>query len=116
MIYNGQLCDGCGKAFTEDDDIVVCPHCATPQHRECYNRNSACVNADKHGDGFTWTPTGAPVVFHEEEEKTETIPCPNCGYGNPAGSERCKQCSMKFTLFGFNVLDASNELDKKEQA
>lgn len=114
MIYNGQLCDGCGKAFTEDDDIVVCPHCATPQHRECYNRNSACVNADKHGEDFTWTPAGGPIVFHEKEEK-ETIPCPNCGYNNPVGSEYCKQCSMKFTLFGFNVLDASNEQEKKQE-
>lgn len=117
MIYKGQICDGCGKVFEENDDVVVCPECATPQHRECYNKNSACVNAHMHSEDFSWEGVGGknpvPAV---KEEKVKTIPCPNCGYNNPEGSERCKQCSMKFTLFGFNVVDASNELEEKEKA
>ncbi len=116
MIYKGQICDGCGRIIEEDDDIVVCPECATPQHRECYNKNRACVNADKHGDGFTWEALGGvnPVTA-KKEEPVKTIPCPNCGYGNPEGSESCKQCSMKFTLFGFNVVDANNKLENEEK-
>ena len=116
MIYKGQICDGCGRIIEEDDDIVVCPECATPQHRECYNKNHTCVNADKHGDGFTWEALGGvnPVTA-KKEEPVKTIPCPNCGYGNPEGSESCKQCSMKFTLFGFNVVDANNKLENEEK-
>lgn len=117
MIYKGQICDGCGKVFTENDDVVVCPECATPQHRECYNQNRTCVNSHRHGEGFTWTsPDGKNPVTEKKEEPVKTIPCPNCGYNNPQGSESCKQCSMKFTLFGFNVVDANNELAEKENA
>lgn len=117
MIYKGQICDGCGKTFEENDDVVVCPECATPQHRECYNKNSACVNAHKHAEDFSWEALGGKnPVAAVKEEKVKTIPCPNCGYNNPAGSESCKQCSMKFTIFGFNVVDANNELEEKERA
>lgn len=115
MIYKGQICDGCGRIIEEDDDIVVCPECATPQHRECYNKNGTCVNADKHGD-FVWeAPDGVNPVTAKKEAPGKTIPCPNCGYNNPEGSESCKQCSMKFTIFGFNVVDANNRLEEEEK-
>lgn len=114
MRYTNQICDGCGKIFTDDEDIVVCPECATPQHRECYKNHGGCVNAHKHGENFTWSGINAPSPVLQEE-KTKTIPCPNCGYGNPEGSDHCKQCSMKFTLFGFNVIDASAKEEEKER-
>lgn len=115
MRYTNQICDGCGKPFAADDDIVVCPECATPQHRECYKNAEGCVNAHKHGEAFTWTGIAAPSPDPATEEKTKTIPCPNCGYNNPEGSDHCKQCSMKFTLFGFNVVDASAKEEEKEK-
>lgn len=116
MRYTNQICDGCGKIFTEGEDIVVCPECATPQHRECYNNHGGCVNSHRHGEDFTWTGVGVITPAAPAEEKIKTIPCPNCGYGNPEGAEYCKQCSMKFTLFGFNVIDASAGEEEKERA
>ncbi len=113
MRYTNQICDGCGKSFTDDEDIVVCPECATPQHRECYKNHGGCVNSHKHSENFTWTGTGVINTSSPAPEKVKTIPCPNCGYGNPEGSDHCKQCSMKFTLFGFNVVNASAENEKK---
>ncbi len=115
MRYANQICNGCGKAFTEDEDIVVCPECATPQHRECYKNHGGCVNAHKHGKDFTWTGDEVINAPTPMPEKAKTIPCPNCGYNNPEGSDHCKQCSMKFTLFGFNVIDASAEAEEKER-
>ncbi len=115
MRYTNQICDGCGNIFTDGEDIVVCPECATPQHRECYKNHCGCVNAHKHGKDFTWTGADVNTPAVPAEEKTKTIPCPNCGYGNPEGSDHCKQCSMKFTIFGYNVVDASAELEKKER-
>lgn len=117
MRYTNQICDGCGKPFEEDDDIVVCPECATPQHRECYNKNSACVNEHKHGEDYSWQGevTNTPAI-PDTEEKVKKIPCPNCGYENPEGSEYCKQCSMKFTVFGFNLVDAAAKEQEKEEA
>lgn len=116
MRYNNQICDGCGKPFKEDDDIVVCPECATPQHRECYNKNSACVNEHRHSEDFSWQGeiNNTPHAF-ENMEKVKKIPCPNCGYENPEGSEYCKQCSMKFTVFGFNLVDAAAKEQEQEE-
>ncbi len=113
MRYSNQICDGCEKLFAEDDEIVVCPECATPQHRECYNKNNRCVNYEKHGEDYTWQSSGELNTPASTEEKVKMIPCPNCGFENPAGSESCRQCSMKFTLFGFNVVDATAEEQEK---
>ena len=54
MRYKDYKCDGCSKVFTDEDDIVVCPECATPQHRECYNEKGGCVNAHLHSEDFQW--------------------------------------------------------------
>lgn len=116
MRYTNEKCDGCGKIFTDDEDIVVCPECATPQHRECYENHGGCVNSHKHDEDFTWTNSDNLVSYAVSvPEKAKTIPCPNCGYGNPEGSDHCKQCSMKFTLFGYNVVDASAKEEEKER-
>ena len=42
MDYIGEICPVCGKSFTADDDIVVCPDCGTPHHRECYKTENKC--------------------------------------------------------------------------
>ncbi|MBQ9912859.1 MAG: DUF2628 domain-containing protein [Clostridia bacterium] len=115
MRYKNQICDGCGKIFTDGEDIVVCPECATPQHRECYKNHGGCVNSHKHGEAFTWTGAEITVSPSPAPEKIRTIPCPNCGYGNPEGADHCKQCSMKFTLFGYNVVEASAREEEKER-
>ena len=52
--YSKDNCPVCNQLFQADDDIVVCPVCGTPHHRECYKQNGACGNADKHSNGFIW--------------------------------------------------------------
>ena len=34
MKYTGIPCAACGKKFTAEDDVVVCPECGTPHHRD----------------------------------------------------------------------------------
>ena len=122
MIYKGNICDGCGKVFTEDDDIVVCPDCATPQHRECYEKGDCCVNAHLHSDSYEWKSSLPQEVKEEEKQEetpaedkdVETSPCPNCGYRNPKGTKQCKNCSMKLVVFGIDLADSID--DKKNDA
>lgn len=112
MKYTGNLCPGCGKTFFDDDDVVVCPECGTPQHRECYDKENKCVCSHLHGEEYAWqgkVNNKSPLPV----EKTETVSCPNCGYENPKGTDVCKQCGMKFTLFGMNVVDAMHEEEKR---
>lgn len=75
LFYNEKKCDGCAGIMHDGEDIVVCPECGTPQHRECYNKNNACVNAHLHAEGFDWQQ--ANVVPEEPkpvEEKPNSVP------------------------------------------
>lgn len=57
--YKNQECPVCHGHFNgETDDIVVCPLCGTPHHRECYNKNGECANSEKHNENFRWSPAG----------------------------------------------------------
>ena len=55
--YTNESCPVCRKKFTADDDIVICPVCGTPHHRECYSSLGHCANVQKHGTAFSYTPS-----------------------------------------------------------
>ncbi len=67
--FLNEKCLVCNNSFKEDDDIVVCPHCGTPHHRECYKENTKCANFEKHSENFRWEPTFIP--FEETKNPTE---------------------------------------------
>lgn len=103
MDYRGQHCPICGKEFCDGDDIVVCPECGTPYHRECYKTAGHCVNEEHHGENFEWKPETAPY----KEEKTPNVGqntnddghkvvfCPVCGRENPAEEPNCLNCGAR---------------------
>ena len=119
MRYNGNLCDGCNEPLLENEDIVVCPECATPQHRHCYDKENKCVNSHLHGTDFTWqgsVDNSASVktsTLVSQEEKGGELICPNCHHSNPAGSEVCRNCGMKFTMFGINVVESMKQQESQ---
>lgn len=76
LYYNEKKCDGCAEIMHEDEDIVVCPECGTPQHRECYNKNNKCVNAHLHAEGFDWreaNPEKAPEPIPEQPQDQRPV-------------------------------------------
>lgn len=117
MDYSKELCYGCGKIFSEGDDIVVCPECGTPQHRECWEKERKCVNSHLHGDGFEWKPKHREPEIKAEERTVplsrEVILCPFCGHENPPDAVECENCSQPFQLFGKNIL--GTESSKKDE-
>lgn len=88
--YTGNHCPVCEQAFTDEDDIVVCPDCGTPYHRACWQKTGACMHQSEHAAGFEWHPEFGP----EAEAAAHAAVCPNCGTHNQPGSARCAHCGV----------------------
>ena len=73
--YTGNHCPVCEQAFTDEDDIVVCPDCGTPYHRACWQKVGVCMHKSEHAAGFEWQPEVGPDADKAAHEAT----CPNCG-------------------------------------
>ena len=75
--YSGFHCPVCGSVFTDQDDIVVCPDCGTPHHRECWTRLGHCAYQDRHKENLEW---------HEDRliqpGTAQQTACPACGTRN----------------------------------
>lgn len=85
--YLGYKCVVCGQKFDEKDDIVVCPECGTPYHRECYMKSGKCVNEELHKTGESWKRQR-----ERENEKSEYKKCPYCGTVNKPHTIICEHC------------------------
>ena len=103
MKYNGLPCPVCGRIMTDDDDIVVCPECATPQHRECWMKTGHCVNEDKHSSGYVWAAPEAQPEAEQSESPAEGAGAPAnvkichvCGSENPPEALHCGNCGALF--------------------
>ncbi|MBR3767400.1 MAG: DUF2628 domain-containing protein [Clostridia bacterium] len=107
MRFNGAQCVSCKKAFTENDDVVVCPECGSPHHRVCWFNKGDCENADLHKDGFLWVfPEELRPKEPKKKHQPEPVPsdyrfkngenavvCHHCGtlnYGNDALCLKCR--------------------------
>ena len=86
--YTGCECKSCGKKFTSEDDIVVCPECGTPYHRECWKKEGKCINTELHESHRSWkeantAQSDAPVCKKCGNrflslQTMKRIPCPDC--------------------------------------
>ncbi len=54
--YIGQKCVSCNETLNKDDDVVICPTCGSPYHRECYKKEGECINTHLHQSGEEWVP------------------------------------------------------------
>jgi hypothetical protein len=63
-LYSGRSCAVCDSVFTDNDDIVVCPVCGAPHHRECFAKAGGCRYESLHESGFMWD--GASVASSGE--------------------------------------------------
>lgn len=91
--YTTSKCPYCGKLFQENDDIVVCPECGTPMHRECYENYGICANEARHGSyDFDTDPAQG------SENNNAVITCPNCGFENPSTAFFCNKCGSNLNI------------------
>ena len=92
--YLGVKCPACCKKFAAADDIVVCPICGAPHHRECYMQQGECVFTADHISGKEWRPP-------ENESADEHCPThrPTCGQSRAKSCSRCGSASPAEALF-----------------
>lgn len=90
--YKEKVCPLCGRQFEKNDDVVVCPECGTPQHRECYEKLGHCVNEEKHGTDFSWGDAD-----EEKKSGSHVVKCPVCQAENSDDSLFCKRCASPLT-------------------
>lgn len=89
MDFNQYKCPVCNKQFESGDDIVVCPECGAPHHRECYEEHGSCFFEDKHSQDFSFENFNA-VNSDNSDENDNT--CPVCRFNNKPGVMFCERC------------------------
>jgi ribosomal protein L40E len=93
MIFSDHFCINCKKRFKEGDDIVVCPDCGTPYHRECWLENGECINSSLHESGKSYKETIEPEKPEDTPQKT--VICPRCQAVNNAVANSCTNCGER---------------------
>lgn len=96
MKYKGETCSKCGTIFNEDDDVVVCPECGSPHHRDCYKLTNICANNERHSEGFKWTPS----VPRKTDAHEPAAFCPFCNYKVSPDAEECPRCKKSLVESG----------------
>lgn len=84
--YSGKKCVICDNTFTDNDDIVVCPDCGTPYHRNCYEAAGRCVADGLHASGTSW--------HSFQVESGNIIVCKRCNHENSPMAIFCEKCGM----------------------
>ena len=89
MDFLGKTCPVCSQNFHEGDDVVVCPKCGAPYHRECYKEKGKCLFTDLHSSGKSWHEVYDDDPTDNDDDK---VKCPNCKTLNEPNAIVCKNC------------------------
>lgn len=95
MSFNleGEKCPVCHAYFFEDEDIVFCPECGAPHHRDCYSAIGHCAYIDAHGTDLQYDK----VKKHRKEEPDTENKRNNEGYSHThSNTTNCKMCGEEF--------------------
>lgn len=87
-------CPICKKNLHQNDDVVTCPHCGAPYHRECYQKQGHCSFEGRHASGFEYkAPHAAKAQPTGAGAKTGTgVLCTACNTANDATNVFCENC------------------------
>ena len=114
-------CPVCEQQFKQGDDIVVCPECGTPHHRECYTEHGSCFYQDKHSDTFSFDETLENNSENNSSENatennTDTVICPACKCENHKTMFYCNQCGFPLNAQNKNNQNNNDNTNGNEQS
>lgn len=100
LSVEGQKCPACQGYLFDDDDIVYCPVCGAPHHRDCYLAVGHCAMEEYHGTEkqYDAAKEKAKVEDAEKEEQnkqTKAQPeyrCVRCGTLLKEDEPFCPNC------------------------
>ncbi|MBP0982098.1 MAG: zinc-ribbon domain-containing protein [Oscillospiraceae bacterium] len=78
--YIGKICPFCKTAITAEDEVMVCPSCATPHHKACWDENKGC------------TTFGCSEQHYVAQGTNPTDVCKKCGAALGDGQDFCPKC------------------------
>ncbi len=108
---NGEKCAVCHAYLFEEDDVVYCPECGAPHHRNCYNTLGHCGLEQYHGTENQYQK--AKSQQNETEQTTDKVEnqtiCTMCGNKYDENEKACSVCGApnlskmgpKFITFDF---------------
>ncbi len=106
----GQKCPVCDAYLFDNDDLVFCPECGAPHHRDCYAALGHCAFEDKHGTDEGYKPVKVEQdSLSQEEVKIEDAvkTCHFCGEQLEPNEKVCHKCGklqMAGQPFGATVI------------
>lgn len=94
MDVKGLQCQVCNAYLFEDDDVVFCPDCGAPYHRECYEKVGKCAYEEFHGTDKAYKKPAPRVTTPDLQEKIENSKynCFNCGHEFAPDEKYCPHC------------------------
>lgn len=93
-LLEGIKCPVCGAEFAEGDDVVYCPDCGTPHHRECYKMAGHCVNAGLHHTGYNFYDD---KIAPKKQEAKKEQPAPAAGFFAPQPEDKQTEGETPFS-------------------
>lgn len=94
---NKKICQICSGELSEQDDVVVCPTCGAPHHRECYFSLGQCGREQDHGTDKQYD-LEQKAKAQETEEKIKKVRCGNCGTEITEENPKiCPHCGKHFS-------------------
>ena len=108
----GQKCPVCNAYLFEEDDIVFCPECGAPHHRDCYHALNHCALEQFHGtenqyDASKYKREKEEIPENKAEENTRSdeVKCGMCGKEYDSSLKHCPNCSApNVTKLGGNYI------------
>lgn len=112
--YTNLVCPVCKERFSVEDDIVVCPICGTPHHRECWAKEGRCANTDWHKENKIYNIEEELNKSREESqseaeakgEENKIVICPRCAAHNDSQALFCNRCGAPISN-GFGAAGAN---------
>ena len=117
--YTGEKCLICSQDFKDNDDVVVCPECGTPYHKDCYKEKGNCINLTLHESGKSWNkeilnevPTGSARRLPKQSQTVKNEKIENAEPQDDINDDFRKiEFDSEATCFG---LDPEEIIDEEE--